>query len=274
MFSLANHANEVGESCFPSIATIAREAKLSERQVQRSIRSLEALGELEVAVGIGPKGVNGYRLIGMRQPSLLPQQQVTDCQGDKLSPPDKSDQRGRQIEHEGVTNPTKRGDSHVTQTVINSNEQSESRAAACGKVPMSAGWTPPLEPMRWLIDSGMSQEERQETIREFRDWVRDSGHEKTPAEFTQMFYRNPKVKSAVSRARARASRGERAESERDRQQIRGLAEMMQMKQNPDETDSEFRDRVLGRNNLRIKRLQAEVSGSSGQPVDSRETSSA
>ena len=54
-------SNNSGEA-WPSIATIAREANLSERSVHYSIRALSAMGELEISQGKTRMGTNTYRM--------------------------------------------------------------------------------------------------------------------------------------------------------------------------------------------------------------------
>ena len=46
LLSIASHANREGKSAWPSVDTICLEAKLSRREVQYALRSLEASGEL------------------------------------------------------------------------------------------------------------------------------------------------------------------------------------------------------------------------------------
>jgi Helix-turn-helix domain len=48
LLSIANHASHEGESCWPSIKTISRESRVSERQVVRCVKRAEVLGELKV----------------------------------------------------------------------------------------------------------------------------------------------------------------------------------------------------------------------------------
>jgi Helix-turn-helix domain len=50
---LANHAGSDDWSCWPSINLLAREARLTRRQVQRIVRTLEASGEITTEVGGG-----------------------------------------------------------------------------------------------------------------------------------------------------------------------------------------------------------------------------
>jgi hypothetical protein len=53
-------SNDNGEA-FPSIGTIARESRLSERSVHYSIKHLQEMGELEVDPQSSPLGTNTYR---------------------------------------------------------------------------------------------------------------------------------------------------------------------------------------------------------------------
>ena len=72
LISIANHCNRFGANAFPSIATIAAESNLSDRQVQRSIPKLVALGELAIEHGAGPSQSHLYRLPKMRGDNLSP----------------------------------------------------------------------------------------------------------------------------------------------------------------------------------------------------------
>lgn len=98
LMSIANHCDSAGENSFPSVARIAREARISEREVQRSLRILVELQELSIGFGQGPKGVHMYSLCKMTGDNLSP---ITP---DKLSPMGVTNPTG------GVTNPPKRGD--------------------------------------------------------------------------------------------------------------------------------------------------------------------
>jgi Helix-turn-helix domain len=92
LLSIANHADREGKNAWPSIETIAREARLSPREVQRSIPELVTLGELVAAPNQGPHGTYGFSL-----PKMSPRQVVTPTiepsrgdiyakKGDQLSP--------------------------------------------------------------------------------------------------------------------------------------------------------------------------------------------
>jgi hypothetical protein len=86
LLAIADRANDDGDDCWPSIPTLARKARCSERTVQRSIKSLAALGELAVEEGAGPHGVNRYRVL-MPPPT-----------GDNLTPPPGDNLSPRQVD--------------------------------------------------------------------------------------------------------------------------------------------------------------------------------
>jgi DNA-binding transcriptional MocR family regulator len=67
---IANHAKSDGTDAWPSIRTIAREARMSESQTHRCIRKLRRSGELTVEAGAGPHGTNLYHLPKVLQFSL------------------------------------------------------------------------------------------------------------------------------------------------------------------------------------------------------------
>jgi hypothetical protein len=80
LLSLANHANDRGEA-YPGIATICREARVSERRCHDALRSLVAAGLISREVNAAPderipanKRPNLYRLVGWtnRPPVLSP----------------------------------------------------------------------------------------------------------------------------------------------------------------------------------------------------------
>lgn len=62
LLMIANHAKSDGTGAWPSVSTLAREARMSERQVRNCLRNLEQSGELRAAIGAGPHGANLYEL--------------------------------------------------------------------------------------------------------------------------------------------------------------------------------------------------------------------
>lgn len=61
LLAYADHASDDGTGIYPAVATVARKTGLSERQVQRVTRSLEAKGLL-LADGEGPKRTRRWRM--------------------------------------------------------------------------------------------------------------------------------------------------------------------------------------------------------------------
>lgn len=66
LISIANHAKKDGTGAWPSVATIAEESRLSEREVRNSLRDLESLKELSTELNAGPHGTNLYSLPKMQ----------------------------------------------------------------------------------------------------------------------------------------------------------------------------------------------------------------
>lgn len=60
LLRLANHCNDQGRQCFPSIAEVAKKVRRSERTVSRSIAQLEADGWLTVERGVGQGKTSHY----------------------------------------------------------------------------------------------------------------------------------------------------------------------------------------------------------------------
>jgi hypothetical protein len=72
LLSIANHADREGCNAFPSVATIAKESNLSDREVQICLPILVELGELEIIRGVGPRGAHIYSLCKMRGAKISP----------------------------------------------------------------------------------------------------------------------------------------------------------------------------------------------------------
>lgn len=71
LLMLANHAGRDGGDAYPNTRTLARECRMSRRQVQRLLGDLVAAGHLEVT-GLLAHGVKRYRIVGIRDDKLSP----------------------------------------------------------------------------------------------------------------------------------------------------------------------------------------------------------
>ena len=70
LLALADYANDRGE-CWPSVDTLARKARVTDRHARRILRELVDAGELEIRTGAGRNGVNVYRLRGQTEKDTL-----------------------------------------------------------------------------------------------------------------------------------------------------------------------------------------------------------
>ena len=61
LLALADFADDSGV-CYPAVPTLAKKARLEERQVQRVVKGLISKGLLSVEWNKGPFGVNLYRV--------------------------------------------------------------------------------------------------------------------------------------------------------------------------------------------------------------------
>lgn len=62
LLAVADFANDNGEA-WPSVSTLAKKARLKERQTQYSLRRLVEAGELQIFANKGPKGCHIYRVV-------------------------------------------------------------------------------------------------------------------------------------------------------------------------------------------------------------------
>lgn len=62
LLAIADHAHDDGAGAWPSIKTLAAKTRMSERNVQYLIRSVEKTGELKILTGEGPHGCNAYAI--------------------------------------------------------------------------------------------------------------------------------------------------------------------------------------------------------------------
>lgn len=67
LISIANHCSVMGDNAWPAVATIAREANISERQVQYALKELEEIGELSFVDGTGRGQTHKFSLPAFQQ---------------------------------------------------------------------------------------------------------------------------------------------------------------------------------------------------------------
>lgn len=95
LLAIADFASDDGGSAFPSIPTLARKVRMSDRQVQRIVAGLVQLGELAVVPGPSPTSSNSYQVVigslGLAKfaaaANLSPGDNLSPLPGDEMSPP-------------------------------------------------------------------------------------------------------------------------------------------------------------------------------------------
>ena len=105
LLAIADFANDEGDA-FPSVKTLAKKSRMSERTAQYAIQSLIKSGELRVDKGIGPHGCNLYHV------SL-----GTSPRGAESAGVQNHVSGGCKVEQGGVQDTTEGGAERCTQTV-------------------------------------------------------------------------------------------------------------------------------------------------------------
>lgn len=75
LLAIADFADNEGVA-YPSVATLAKKIRMSERNTQYLLKKLEESGELEIQRNAGPKGCNLFRVKILRNASLAPVQPI------------------------------------------------------------------------------------------------------------------------------------------------------------------------------------------------------
>lgn len=63
LLAIADHAHDDGAGAWPSLETLGKKARMSERGVRYALRKLQDAGELVVEYKAGPKGSNRYKVV-------------------------------------------------------------------------------------------------------------------------------------------------------------------------------------------------------------------
>lgn len=166
--ALADYAHDDGSNAYPSIATLARKAHMSERNVQYALRRLEQAGEIE-RQGIHVSGTTIWRL-------TLPDMGANTAPA-KSAP-------GAKTGRGGVQNPAKTDVENCTLTVIGVNQSKEPSlppvVPQTKKTPMTEGWQPSESSLAYAIEWGVPSELVAEVVEDFRVYWLNRPREKRP----------------------------------------------------------------------------------------------
>ncbi len=114
LLAIADHAHDDGGGAYPSVRSLARKTRMSERATRLLIQRLVDSGEIEVQIGAGPKGVNLYRvnleaLMGAKiaggSPAKIAGGGGQSLQGAKFAGVQSLPEGGAKFAGEGVQNP-------------------------------------------------------------------------------------------------------------------------------------------------------------------------
>lgn len=92
LLAIADNADHDGRNAWPSIATLVRKTRLSERTIQRTVKELEAGGHIELIRGGGRGNTHLFRvLMEPRQPDTPPEPPEVPTKHDRPLPPDQAE---------------------------------------------------------------------------------------------------------------------------------------------------------------------------------------
>jgi hypothetical protein len=116
LIALADHANDLGESAYPSVRTLCRKTQVSTRTIQRALRGLEDLGIIS-SVGTSRLNTVSYSINLEKLRELASVQAPTDG-GDIYDTHVNTAMGGDKYDTRGVTILQQKGGKYDTQTII------------------------------------------------------------------------------------------------------------------------------------------------------------
>lgn len=140
--ALAEFANEGTDTCWPGVSMLAEMAGVSDRQVQRILRELQAEGYIEIGLQTGRSNTNVYRILMEKVTPMTPfdndkgDTHVTFCRQkgdihDTLTDTERVTSGAEKVTYsaEKVTYSAIKGDMGVTRTVIEPEKEPEEKLA-------------------------------------------------------------------------------------------------------------------------------------------------
>lgn len=209
---IARRVNGGTGDCFPSLARIAQDSALSPRHVRRALGELARAGFLAIEARAGHSNV--FRLLTPRtqlsgveeKPQNLPRTQLSAHPG--RSCPGTPDAAVR-LTNEGTSEGTKRVQPAPSGTCCAPSGESAIKREDADPKPAAAkpstartipaDWQPNADSRAWIEAQGVSVEEAQPAVIEFRSWASDTGVKR--ACWDRTFRNNGPVKSALRRVK-------------------------------------------------------------------------
>lgn len=157
MLALADYSNDQFE-CWPSMKSIAAKARMTERGVQKILRTLEDEGWLFIQTGNGRHGCNQYRINASR---LTP----------NVDHPERGSPRTSMQKTPNVDAETPNGGSPEPSRTI--KEPSLEDNAPARKVRLPEGWVPDDEDIQYALSQKLTHDEIKEIADDFHAYWRD-----------------------------------------------------------------------------------------------------
>lgn len=85
LLAIADHAHDDGKGAYPSVETLARKTRQTERNVQLLLNTLESSHELTILEGAGPHGCNLYH-VNIKFLESMPDWETLDADSDEDEP--------------------------------------------------------------------------------------------------------------------------------------------------------------------------------------------
>lgn len=163
LLALADFSDDAGR-CFPSMASIARKARFTERGARGVVRRLEAAGWLTVQVNGGRGGANRYQIARANpEPETRNDKPGTSC------PPERDDTKPGTSLHKTRNHAS----AEPSRTIRNRQKElpiGSSRARARKpEVPIPEDWTPSEKNLSDAYDRQFTDEEIRNEAAQFRD---------------------------------------------------------------------------------------------------------
>lgn len=180
LLALADFADDEGK-CWPSMASVAKKARMEERSARRAIRRLQERGWLSCEAGQGGRSkTNVYRVNTVKPGHSVP---VSD---DKPGPTNPGLESGYEAETRTLVTETRtlvplNPDPRVPRTIIEpSIEPSEEKEGARKRTPRGSrlpeDWQLPREWGEWAVSRGWEPDEVIDEAETFRDyWISQPG---------------------------------------------------------------------------------------------------
>lgn len=200
LLAIADNADDRGGNAWPSVETLRLKAKVSERTVQRAIRRLVALGELQVESRAGMNRVNIYCVV------MTPRHTDTPSESHPVteSPtPGVSETPGGVTEAEGGVTQSDSPRHTDTQSVLEPSltpESPKSVVAVRRGTRLPEGWRPTPDTISWTIQH-LDRESANREIEKFRNyWYAKPGKDATKLDWDRT-WRNWVLNAAPAKRR-------------------------------------------------------------------------